>query len=91
MKFSIFIIVVISLSYSSLLSQSSKVENDKDSGKGNDSSGDDKVIGGRDAVRGERPYQVAVLENGNLICGGSVLGEKVVVTAAHCIRGYVLY
>ncbi len=57
---------------------------------------DEKIIGGRDVVDGERPFQVVLLSNNRFICGGSlvrtpVLNGRVVVTAAHCVVGYDLY
>ncbi len=57
---------------------------------------DEKIIGGRDAVDGERPFQVVLLSNGEFICGGSLiqtpfLNGRVVVTAAHCVVEYDLY
>ncbi len=57
---------------------------------------DEKIIGGRNAVDGERPFQVVLLSNGKFICGGSLvqtpqLNGRVVVTAAHCVVRYDLY
>lgn len=45
------------------------------------------VVGGDEAEPGEWPWQVAVLEDGELVCGGSLVGLDVVVTAAHCTDG----
>jgi secreted trypsin-like serine protease len=57
---------------------------------------DEKIISGRDAVDGERPFQVVLLSDGKFICGGSLiqtpfLNGRVVVTAAHCVVRYDLY
>uniref|UniRef100_A0A674IWB0 Trypsin-3-like n=1 Tax=Terrapene triunguis TaxID=2587831 RepID=A0A674IWB0_9SAUR len=45
-----------------------------------------RVIGGRNCLFGSRPYQVALLRNGRLTCGGSLIAPKWVLTAAHCGR-----
>jgi len=41
------------------------------------------------ASMGEFPWMVAILESGsgNFVCGGSLVDELVVLTAAHCIAG----
>ncbi|KAM9114698.1 trypsin-3-like [Pangshura tecta] len=46
----------------------------------------DRIIGGRNCRVGSRPYQVALLRNGRIYCGGSLIAPKWVLTAAHCIR-----
>ena len=32
----------------------------------------------------EAPWHVGVYENGEQICGGTIVSERVVITAAHC-------
>ena len=48
-------------------------------------------MGGEKAETGEFPWQVAVLFGGPELyrqgCGGSLVGDKYVVTAAHCTDG----
>ena len=44
-----------------------------------------KIVGGDQANHGEWPWQ-ALLSVG---CGGSLINNKWVVTAAHCTMGYV--
>nr|XP_023969217.1 kallikrein-14-like [Chrysemys picta bellii] len=43
-----------------------------------------RVVGGRNCLFGSRPYQVALLRNGRIYCGGSLIAPKWVLTAAHC-------
>ncbi len=43
-----------------------------------------RVHGGRQANRGEVPYQVAFLNGGSLLCEGSIFNAYTVLTAAHC-------
>ncbi|KAK9499699.1 hypothetical protein O3M35_002701 [Rhynocoris fuscipes] len=47
-----------------------------------------RIIGGRDAFKGEFPYQAlikAYRRNESFICGGSVISEWHILTAAHCV------
>jgi len=80
-----FVFILISYTESSLSENSSRIEqNDlkKDPVK------DERVIGGRDVIDGERPFQVVILVRGQFICGGSLIKPNVVLTAAHCVNGY---
>lgn len=43
-----------------------------------------KVVGGNATVDGDMPWQIALLRNGNFICGGSLINERTVLCAAHC-------
>lgn len=47
-----------------------------------------KIVGGSTAASGANPWQIALLRSGSFTCGGSILNENTVVTAAHCVSGY---
>ncbi|CAL8093644.1 unnamed protein product [Orchesella dallaii] len=46
----------------------------------------DRIVGGRPAVSGEFPWQVAMIRRGQQFCGASLLDSKNVLTAAHCVE-----
>ncbi|KAM5128444.1 coagulation factor IX isoform 1-T1 [Callospermophilus lateralis] len=45
-----------------------------------------RVVGGENAKPGQFPWQVLLNGKINAFCGGSIINEKWVVTAAHCIE-----
>ncbi|XP_054435538.1 coagulation factor IX [Pteronotus mesoamericanus] len=45
-----------------------------------------RVVGGEDAEPGQFPWQVILNGKVDTLCGGSIINEKWVVTAAHCIK-----
>merc|ERR1711964_904339 len=54
------------------------------------SRGGGRIVGGTEAYAGEFPHQIALLRGGvggSLMCGGSLVKDNMVVTAAHCCDG----
>ena len=43
------------------------------------------IVGGEQAERGQFPYIVSMQNGKRHFCGGSILNEMVILTAAHCI------
>ncbi|KAI4458490.1 polyserase-related [Holotrichia oblita] len=50
------------------------------------SKANDRIVGGQEVDIADYPYQVALYVDGELSCGGSIVNEHLVVTAAHCIH-----
>ena len=47
---------------------------------------DDRIINGQVASENQFPYYAAILFRGNIRCGGSIIDERHILTAAHCFR-----
>uniref|UniRef100_A0A8C5Q3N0 Peptidase S1 domain-containing protein n=1 Tax=Leptobrachium leishanense TaxID=445787 RepID=A0A8C5Q3N0_9ANUR len=45
-----------------------------------------RIVGGADALNGRWPWQAAVNNRVGLICGGSLINEQWVLSAAHCFK-----
>jgi len=48
-----------------------------------------KIVGGSVAKVGDWPWSCSLLSNGRHICGGSLINDKWIITAAHCISSTV--
>ncbi|XP_033229481.1 chymotrypsin-2-like [Belonocnema kinseyi] len=46
-----------------------------------------RIVGGSDADEAAFPYQVSLQINGNHFCGGSIIHQKWIMTAGHCLSG----
>lgn len=57
--------------------------------------GQQRVVGGSEAQPGQFPWQVSLQRrSGSIwfhICGGVVLSQSWILTAAHCINGYLFH
>lgn len=48
-----------------------------------------EIIGGSNAALGEFPFMVGVVSDADgLFCGGSLISDRAVLTAAHCFDTY---
>ncbi|XP_075972531.1 trypsin-like [Anticarsia gemmatalis] len=45
-----------------------------------------QIIGGRATSVNRHPYQVSMVINGNSFCGGFIISQDYVMTAAHCVQ-----
>ncbi|NWW97750.1 KLK14 protein, partial [Caloenas nicobarica] len=43
-----------------------------------------RIIGGRPCSINQRPFQVAIIKRGQILCGGSLISDQWVLSAAHC-------
>lgn len=45
------------------------------------------IVGGQRAPKGKWPWQIALHTRGSFNCGGSLINNRWIVTAAHCVSG----
>ncbi|KAL4237201.1 Enteropeptidase [Mactra antiquata] len=45
-----------------------------------------RIVGGNIAMKGSWPWSVAVRIGNNVVCGGSIISDRWVVTAGHCVH-----
>lgn len=50
----------------------------------------ERIVGGRNATCDEFPHQVSFVVNNSYFCGGFIISEQYIMTAAHCAQEYVL-
>lgn len=44
------------------------------------------IVNGENALPGEFPWHVALYFGGQYFCGGSLISDSFVITAAHCVE-----
>merc|ERR1711971_168556 len=49
--------------------------------------GMDRIVGGHEAAENEWPWQVALFIDDAWFCGGSIISDEYIMTAAHCADG----
>lgn len=51
-----------------------------------------RIVGGTDAPQASAPYQVSIMNTfGEHVCGGSIISDEWILTAAHCLEWPIQY
>uniref|UniRef100_A0A8C6QK67 Serine protease 44 n=1 Tax=Nannospalax galili TaxID=1026970 RepID=A0A8C6QK67_NANGA len=50
-----------------------------------------RIVGGQPAAAKKWPWQVSLQVKSQHVCGGSLIGQRWVMTAAHCVYGHLEY
>ncbi|XP_067003858.2 brachyurin [Anabrus simplex] len=50
-----------------------------------------RIINGEPARRGQFPWQAAIIADNSHLCGGSLISNQWVLTAAHCVEPYTTF
>lgn len=58
---------------------------DDDDDYGDHNNNNRRIVGGTDADVGEHTWHAAVALNGLFFCGGALISDRLVITAAHCV------
>lgn len=46
-----------------------------------------RIVGGKTVKIEEYPYQASILYGGAPLCGGIIIAQRIILTAAHCLYG----
>lgn len=47
----------------------------------------ERIVNGQQIDIQKAPWQIALLDNFKILCGGSILSNQIILTAAHCLKG----
>lgn len=80
--------VIIDVKYSENLEKTDDYVNygSRENGSGYKREETGRVVGGRESEPKAWPWAIAVYKDGSFLCGGVILNERWVLTAAHCME-----